>query len=153
MSAYHLHRAAADPGADMTTAHHAEHVGSLLRPPRLLRAREAREAGTLTEAGLRAVEDEAILELIALQREAGLRVFTDGEARRESWRAGLMESLDGVTPATRTMKWYRDGAELPRRRRSPTGWPPRGRCRASRTSPPSRRGSWPRTPREPSRSR
>jgi len=96
----------------MTTAHHAEHVGSLLRPPRLLRAREAREAGALTEAELREAEDEAILELIALQREAGLRVFTDGEARRESWRAGLMESLDGVTPATRTMKWYRDGAEL-----------------------------------------
>jgi 5-methyltetrahydropteroyltriglutamate--homocysteine methyltransferase len=97
----------------MTAAYHAEHVGSLLRPPRLLEARRAHEAGTLTEAELREVEDEAILSLIALQREAGLRVFTDGEARRESWRAGLMESLDGVTPAKRTMKWYRDGRELP----------------------------------------
>jgi len=96
----------------MAAGYHAEHVGSLLRPPRLLGAREAREAGTLTEAGLREVEDEAILQLIALQQEAGLRVFTDGEARRESWRAGLMESLDGVTPLERTMKWYRDGREL-----------------------------------------
>jgi 5-methyltetrahydropteroyltriglutamate--homocysteine methyltransferase len=96
----------------MATAYHAEHVGSLLRPPRLLEARAAREAGTLTEAELRAVEDEAIAALIELQREAGLRIFTDGEARRESWRAGLMESLDGVTPKERTMTWYRDGREL-----------------------------------------
>jgi 5-methyltetrahydropteroyltriglutamate--homocysteine methyltransferase len=97
----------------MTAAYHAEHVGSLLRPPALLQARDARAAGRLTEAGLRAAEDEAILGLIALQREAGVVVFTDGEARRESWRAGLMESLDGVTPAPRSMTWYRDGRELP----------------------------------------
>ena len=96
----------------MTAVYHAEHVGSLLRPSRLLRAREAHEAGTLTEAELREVEDEAIVQLIALQQEAGLRVFTDGEARRESWRAGLMESLHGVTPAQRSMKWYRDDREL-----------------------------------------
>jgi 5-methyltetrahydropteroyltriglutamate--homocysteine methyltransferase len=97
----------------MTATYHAEHVGSLLRPSRLLRAREARQAGALTETELRQAEDEAILQLIALQQEAGLRVFTDGEARRESWRAGLMESLHGVTPLARTMKWYRDGRELP----------------------------------------
>jgi 5-methyltetrahydropteroyltriglutamate--homocysteine methyltransferase len=96
----------------MTATYHAEHVGSLLRPPRLLRAREDLEAGRLSEAELREVEDEAILQAIALQQEAGLRVFTDGEARRESWRAGLMESLNGVTPLGRTMKWYRDGREL-----------------------------------------
>jgi 5-methyltetrahydropteroyltriglutamate--homocysteine methyltransferase len=96
----------------MPTQYHAEHVGSLLRPPWLLEARDASEKGTLTEAELRQVEDRAILELIALQQEAGLQVFTDGEARRESFRAGLMESLDGVEPAKRTMTWYRDGKEL-----------------------------------------
>jgi len=96
----------------MATQHHAEHVGSLLRPPYLLAAREAHEKGELSTAELRAVEDRAIGELIDIQRQAGLTVFTDGEARRESWRAGLLESLSGVIPAQRTMRWYRDGREL-----------------------------------------
>jgi 5-methyltetrahydropteroyltriglutamate--homocysteine methyltransferase len=88
----------------MPTDYHAEHVGSLLRPQSLLAARDAYEAGSLSIGELREVEDRAILELIDLQRNAGVRVFTDGEARRESWRAGLMESLDGVAPAARTMR-------------------------------------------------
>jgi methionine synthase II (cobalamin-independent) len=96
----------------MATTHHAEHVGSLLRPPYLLRAREAHEAGELTTAQLREVEDRAIAELLEIQEQAGLTVFTDGEARRESWRAGLLESLGGVEPASRTLRWYRDGKEL-----------------------------------------
>jgi 5-methyltetrahydropteroyltriglutamate--homocysteine methyltransferase len=95
----------------MATEYHAEQVGSLLRPPWLLEAREARENGTLSKQELRQVEDRAIAELIDLQEQAGLQVFTDGEARRESGRAGLMESLDGVAPAGRTMRWYRDGRE------------------------------------------
>ena len=82
----------------MATQYHAEHVGSLLRPPYLLQAREAFEAGTLTKEELREVEDRAIGELIDVQKQAGVNVFTDGEARRESWRAGLMESLSGLVP-------------------------------------------------------
>jgi 5-methyltetrahydropteroyltriglutamate--homocysteine methyltransferase len=97
----------------MTTTYHAEHVGSLLRPTYLLDARVAREQGTLTAEELRALEDRAIREHLALQEASGIAVFTDGEARRESWRAGLMESLDGVVPAKRTMAWYRDGKQLP----------------------------------------
>ena len=62
---------------------------------------------------LRELSDRAVLENIELQRQVGLQVFTDGEARRDSWRAGLMESLDGVVPAPRDMTWYRDGAPLP----------------------------------------
>jgi methionine synthase II (cobalamin-independent) len=95
------------------TEYHAEHVGSLLRPPWLLEARQARAAGELSAEELSGLEDRAVLANIALQRDAGLRVFTDGEARRDSFRAGLMESLDGMVPAPRNMKWYRDGAELP----------------------------------------
>ena len=44
----------------MAAAYHAEHVGSLLRPPYLLRAREAHETGELTTAQLHEVEDRAI---------------------------------------------------------------------------------------------
>ena len=39
----------------------ADHVGSLLRPPELLRARRRHEAGEITGGELRAAEDEAIL--------------------------------------------------------------------------------------------
>src|ERR1700742_4138101 len=97
----------------MTTEYHAEHVGSLLRPPWLLEAREARVKGTLSAEDLRVAEDRAIAEHLAMQQAAGLRVFTDGEARRDSWRAGLIEALDGLVPAERPMKWYRDGQEVP----------------------------------------
>ena len=97
----------------MTTEYHAEHVGSLLRPPWLLEARESFEKGTLSREALSEAEDRAITESLAMQEEAGLRVFTDGEARRESWRAGLIEALDGLVPAERPMKWYRDGKEVP----------------------------------------
>src|ERR1700761_533732 len=97
----------------MTTEYHAEHVGSLLRPPWLLEAREARAKGTLSAEGLREAEDRAVAEHLAMQEEAGLRVFTDGEARRDSWRAGLIEALDGLVPAGRPMKWSRDGKEGP----------------------------------------
>jgi 5-methyltetrahydropteroyltriglutamate--homocysteine methyltransferase len=96
----------------MATQYHAEHVGSLLRPPYLLQAREAHEQGELSTEGLRAAEDRAIVENIGIQQQAGLPVFTDGEARRESWRAGLMESLAGVEPASRSLRWYRNGQEL-----------------------------------------
>jgi 5-methyltetrahydropteroyltriglutamate--homocysteine methyltransferase len=44
----------------MATTHHAEHVGSLLRPPYLLRAREAHETGELTTAQVRGVEDRKL---------------------------------------------------------------------------------------------
>jgi methionine synthase II (cobalamin-independent) len=89
----------------MTTGYHAEHVGSLLRPSWLLAARKSHAEGTLSAEALRAAEDRAIEEHLAMQEAAGLRVFTDGEARRDSWRAGLIESLDGLVPAERPMKW------------------------------------------------
>jgi 5-methyltetrahydropteroyltriglutamate--homocysteine methyltransferase len=75
----------------------ADHVGSLLRPPALLRAREEHAAGRLGDAELRALEDEAIRAVVALQRDAGLRSVTDGELRRASWHMDFIYSLDGVS--------------------------------------------------------
>src|SRR5215472_18698631 len=74
----------------------AEHVGSLLRPPELMEARAAHRRGEIDVERLRQVEDEAALAAIALQREAGVEVFTDGEMRRATWMAGILESLGGV---------------------------------------------------------
>jgi 5-methyltetrahydropteroyltriglutamate--homocysteine methyltransferase len=74
----------------------ADHVGSLLRPPRLVKARAQHRAGELDDEGLRAVEDAAIVELIDRQRAAGLRSVTDGELRRTSWHMDFIYALGGV---------------------------------------------------------
>jgi 5-methyltetrahydropteroyltriglutamate--homocysteine methyltransferase len=83
----------------MVTAH-ADHVGSLLRPPELLAARRAHAAGDLGHAALKAVEDRAVLDAIRLQEEAGLPVVTDGEFRRESFQSELVAAVDGFAGVT-----------------------------------------------------
>src|SRR5207247_3245203 len=75
----------------------ADHVGSLLRPHRLHRARAELKAGRLGPESLRAVEDDCIREVIQLQRDAGLRTVTDGELRRTSWHMDFIYSLGGIT--------------------------------------------------------
>ena len=75
----------------------ADHVGSLLRPASVKAAREQHQAGTLDAAGLRAIEDEAIIDLIRQQEAIGLQSITDGEARRAYWHFDFLEHLDGVT--------------------------------------------------------
>ena len=75
----------------------ADHVGSLLRPPELLEAREDHAAGRIDDAELRGVEDEAIRDVVQLQRDVGLRSATDGEFRRASWHMDFIYQLDGIT--------------------------------------------------------
>src|SRR5215218_7960214 len=75
----------------------ADHVGSLLRPPELLQAREDHAAGRVDDGELRAVEDAAIRDVVKLQRDVGLRTVTDGEFRRASWHMDFIYSLDGVS--------------------------------------------------------
>jgi len=55
----------------------ADHVGSLLRPPRLLDARARFAAGEIDAAELRGIEDEAIAEAVRMQADVGLRTATD----------------------------------------------------------------------------
>jgi 5-methyltetrahydropteroyltriglutamate--homocysteine methyltransferase len=75
----------------------ADHVGSLLRPAWLLKAREDRKAGRIDDAELHAQEDRAVEELIAMQRDVGLQSVTDGEQRRTSWHMDFIYSLEGVS--------------------------------------------------------
>ncbi len=77
----------------------ADHVGSLLRPARLLRARDDFTAGQITAADLRAVEDEEIPGAIRMQEEVGLQSATDGEFRRASWHMDFIYALGGVSKA------------------------------------------------------
>ncbi|MFI5351412.1 MAG: 5-methyltetrahydropteroyltriglutamate--homocysteine S-methyltransferase [Candidatus Binatales bacterium] len=75
----------------------SDHVGSLLRPQAVLAAREHREAGLITAAELRQVEDEAIRSAVKMQEEIGLQGITDGEYRRGSWHMDFLYQIGGVT--------------------------------------------------------
>jgi len=74
----------------------ADHVGSLLRPPVLLQAREDHSAGRIDAAELRGIEDEAVREVVLMQEDVGLRSATDGEFRRASWHMDFIYQLDGI---------------------------------------------------------
>lgn len=74
---------------------HTDVVGSLLRPPELLKAREDAAAGTITASAYKAIEDRAVNDAVALQEEAGLDIVTDGEMRRLSFQSQMTEAIDG----------------------------------------------------------
>ncbi|HEY7265419.1 MAG TPA: 5-methyltetrahydropteroyltriglutamate--homocysteine S-methyltransferase [Trebonia sp.] len=74
----------------------ADHVGSLLRPPEVLRARGEFDAGRLSAGQLAEIEDQAIREIIRMQAEVGLKSATDGELRRESWHMDFIYRLGGI---------------------------------------------------------
>src|ERR671928_923218 len=86
--------------ARTTPPFRADHVGSLLRPPQLLQAREDHAAGRIPDDELRAVEDVAIRDVVRMQEEVGLRTATDGEFRRASWHMDFIYQLDGVSKVT-----------------------------------------------------
>jgi 5-methyltetrahydropteroyltriglutamate--homocysteine methyltransferase len=77
----------------------ADHVGSLLRPPALIAAREEFAAGRMSAAALRNTEDEEIVKAIRMQEEVGLQSATDGEFRRATWHMDFIYSLGGVAKA------------------------------------------------------
>jgi 5-methyltetrahydropteroyltriglutamate--homocysteine methyltransferase len=74
----------------------ADHVGSLLRPQKLLRAREEHAAGIRSAEDLRRVEDEAIRDAVRMQHDVGLQSATDGEFRRGSWHMDFIYQLGGI---------------------------------------------------------
>ena len=74
----------------------ADHVGSLLRPAALKKAREQRAKGEIDAAALKAVEDREIERVIGKQEEVGLQSITDGEFRRSWWHLDFLWGLDGV---------------------------------------------------------
>jgi 5-methyltetrahydropteroyltriglutamate--homocysteine methyltransferase len=74
----------------------ADHVGSLLRPEAVHAARARRAAGELTADELRAVEDEAIADVVRKLEATGMQSVTDGEFRRAWFHLDFLEQLDGV---------------------------------------------------------
>ena len=76
----------------MSFRYRADHVGSLLRPQRLL---EARHNPSTTPEQLKAIEDQEILKVLQRQSELGLKIFTDGELRRFTFMSDFNESTTG----------------------------------------------------------
>jgi 5-methyltetrahydropteroyltriglutamate--homocysteine methyltransferase len=72
-----------------TPPYRADHVGRLLRPRDLLAAREDFAGERVSADELRAIEDDAIRDVVKLQEDAGLQSATEGptkgEAAREAW--------------------------------------------------------------------
>jgi methionine synthase II (cobalamin-independent) len=82
----------------------ADHVGSLLRPPEVLRARAEHANGRLSDEGLRQIEDGAIQDQVRMQEEIGLHGVTDGETRRGSWHMDFLYQIGGVARAHESLK-------------------------------------------------
>jgi 5-methyltetrahydropteroyltriglutamate--homocysteine methyltransferase len=103
----------------------ADVVGSFLRPARLKAARERllgpqtpdQHLGPHDNAELRAVEDECVREVVAMQERAGLEAATDGELRRRSWWLDLIMGWEGFAAnrkGTTEMMWRnKDGGTQP----------------------------------------
>ncbi len=73
-----------------------DHVGSFLRPDYLKQARVDYEAGKITKEELTQIENRAITELVAKEKEVGIHAITDGEFRRATWHLDFMWGFDGV---------------------------------------------------------
>src|SRR3990170_5101233 len=74
---------------------HADVVGSLRRPAKLLAAQKQLVAGTITAVEFKEIEDCAVDEAIALQEDAGLEIVTDGEMRRQSFQSQMTVAVSG----------------------------------------------------------
>src|SRR5499427_5538203 len=74
----------------------ADHVGSLLRPGALKKAREQLAKGEITQAQLKEIEDREIERIIRKQEDVGLQSITDGEFRRSWWHLDFLWGLDGI---------------------------------------------------------
>ena len=119
----------------------ADHVGSLLRPRSLVQARHDFAAGRIDAARLRAVEDDAIRDVVALQEDIGLRTATDGEFRRTSWHMDFIYRLGGVVRApTRSSSCSSATTRAPVSS-SPPVWLSARRCTSTSRSSPTTSGS------------
>ncbi|MHA6720779.1 5-methyltetrahydropteroyltriglutamate--homocysteine S-methyltransferase [Sphingomonas sp. RS6] len=90
----------------------ADHVGSFLRPPELIAARNAFREGRIDAAALRTAEDAAIRDVVAMQESLGFQGITDGEFRRTYFHTDFLLQLDGVEEAGGTqVRFHQHGGK------------------------------------------
>src|SRR5215204_2010860 len=71
----------------------ADHCGSLIRPAKLRKARVDRLHRQIDDAELKGIEDEAILDVLKMQRDAGIQIYSDGEFRRAFWLSAISDKF------------------------------------------------------------
>jgi 5-methyltetrahydropteroyltriglutamate--homocysteine methyltransferase len=91
----------------MSSPIRTDHVGSLLRPAELLRAR----AEHIAPAELEAVEDRHVLRVLQRQKEIGLGVFTDGELRRTNFMSDFTDAVEGFDFGDSVSRTWKDDKE------------------------------------------
>ena len=84
-----------DIADNVRASYRADQVGSFLRPQTVKDAHAAYTQGQLPLDELRAIEDRAILEVLELQKQVGVDVFSDGEFRRGGWSGDFVDAVDG----------------------------------------------------------
>src|SRR5574341_618479 len=89
----------------------ADHVGSLLRPPELKKAREDFKQNGISREQLAEVENRSIGKAVAMQEAAGLESITDGEYRRAFWHVDFLTGFDGIvsTQGQYALKFHGEG--------------------------------------------
>ena len=102
--------------------HHSDIVGSLLRPPELVKAQEQLAARLINQGQFEQIEDHAVDDAIQLQESAGLEIVTDGEMRRQSFQSHMTAAVSGFgehdLDAFLWGEWYDEkGAKKTRRPR------------------------------------
>jgi 5-methyltetrahydropteroyltriglutamate--homocysteine methyltransferase len=75
----------------------AEHIGSLLRPQKLLDQRTKFARKESNRAELTNTENEAIKDALKLQERLGLKLATDGEFRRRSYHSFFYRQLGDIS--------------------------------------------------------
>jgi 5-methyltetrahydropteroyltriglutamate--homocysteine methyltransferase len=92
----------------------ADHVGSLLRPKDLVRAREEHARGEISGEDRRRIEDDAIRQVVTMQEDIGLLGVTDGEFRRASWHMDFLYQIKGVTTGQDRQKarFHNEGGDI-----------------------------------------
>ena len=102
----------------MSTEYRADQVGSFLRPEELL---EARRNAAENPQRLREIEDREILRVLAKQKELGLKVFTDGELRRQNFMSDFTDAVEGFDMGDAVARSWKAGEAKGARESSVTG--------------------------------
>src|SRR5262245_8940388 len=86
----------------------ADHVGSLIRPDNLIKARERAGKNEIGADELRSIQQAAIREVVRMQEELGLKLVTDGEDNRQSWHRDFMLKFENVrmVPSKLTVRFH-----------------------------------------------
>jgi 5-methyltetrahydropteroyltriglutamate--homocysteine methyltransferase len=95
----------------MSTPYRAEHVGSFLRPPDLIKARQSSTLDPDDQKRLRTIEDDHIRRVLAKQKELGFEIFTDGELRRRNFMSDFTDAVEGFDFGDAVPRTWKVGEE------------------------------------------